>query len=156
AEECQNPQRDLPFGIIASLIICTVLYVGVAIVLLGMMRYTTFISGPAADAPVAYALKFLGAHPFFQAVIVIGALMGMISSILVSMGVIILRRRQPDRRRGFKVPLVPWFPLASIILCGGLMMGLTVITWIRFFAWLIIGLLIYFFYSRKHSEFATR
>jgi APA family basic amino acid/polyamine antiporter len=226
AEECQNPQRDLPFGIIASLIICTVLYVGVAIVLLGMMRYTTFISGPAADAPVAYALKFLGAHPFFQAVIVIGALMGMISSILVfqygqariwyamsrdrllpklfsavhpkfktphwstwiacfavgipaglvdigtaadlanigtlfafvlvSMGVIILRRRQPDRRRGFKVPFVPWFPLASIILCGGLMMGLTVITWIRFFAWLAIGLLIYFFYSRRHSEFATR
>jgi basic amino acid/polyamine antiporter, APA family len=76
--------------------------------------------------------------------------------VLVSMGVIILRRRQPDRRRGFKVPLVPWFPLASIILCGGLMMGLTVITWIRFFAWLIIGLLIYFFYSRKHSEFARR
>jgi APA family basic amino acid/polyamine antiporter len=75
--------------------------------------------------------------------------------VLVSMGVIILRRRQPDRRRGFKVPFVPWFPLASIILCGGLMMGLTVITWIRFFAWLIIGLLIYFFYSRKHSEFAT-
>jgi len=226
AEECQDPQRDLPFGIIASLIICTVLYVGVAIVLLGMMRYTTFISGPAADAPVAYALKFLGAHPFFQAVIVIGALMGMISSILVfqygqariwyamsrdrllpklfsvvhpkfktphwstwiacfavgipaglvdigtaadlanigtlfafvlvSMGVIILRRRQPDRRRGFRVPFVPWFPLISIILCGGLMMGLTVITWIRFVAWLIIGLLIYFFYSRKHSEFATR
>jgi len=76
--------------------------------------------------------------------------------VLVSMGVIILRRRQPDRRRGFRVPFVPWFPLISIILCGGLMMGLTVITWIRFVAWLIIGLLIYFFYSRKHSEFATR
>ena len=83
AEECEKPQRDLPFGIIGSLVICTVLYVGVAVVLLGMMRYTTFVSSPAADAPVAYALRTLGAHPFFQAAIVIGALMGMISSILV-------------------------------------------------------------------------
>jgi APA family basic amino acid/polyamine antiporter len=71
------------------------------------------------------------------------------------MGVIILRRRQPERPRGFRVPLVPWFPLISIILCGGLMMGLTVITWLRFFGWLFIGLLIYFCYSRKRSEFAT-
>ena len=63
--------------------VCTVLYVGVAIVLLGMMKYTNFISGPAADAPVAYALRTLGARPLFQAVIVIGALMGMISSLLV-------------------------------------------------------------------------
>ena len=60
AEECRTPQRDLPFGIIASLVVCTVLYVGVAIVLLGMLKYTTFVSGPAAEAPVAYALKVLG------------------------------------------------------------------------------------------------
>ncbi len=65
AEEARNPQRDLPFGIIASLIVCTLLYVGVAIVLLGMMKYTTFISGDAAEAPVAYALKALGAQPLF-------------------------------------------------------------------------------------------
>ena len=224
AEECGNPQKDLPFGIIASLVVCTILYIGVAIVLLGMMKYTTFASGPAADAPVAYALKVLGAHPFFRSVIVLGALMGMISSILVfqygqariwfamsrdgllpklfsavhpkfktphwstwiacfavgipagvvdigdaadlsnigtlfafvlvSLGVIILRRRQPDRKRGFKVPLVPWFPLISIILCGGLMTGLTVITWIRFVVWLVLGLCIYALYSRHHSEFA--
>lgn len=224
AEECKTPQRDLPFGIIASLIVCTVLYIGVAIVLLGMMRYTTFISGPAADAPVAYALRTLGAHPAYQAVIVIGALMGMISSILVyqyaqariwyamsrdgllpklfsvvhpkfktphwstwiacfavgipaglvdipeaadlsnigtlfafvlvSLGVIFLRRKDPHRPRGFRVPLVPCFPLISVMLCGGLMLGLTVITWLRFVVWLIIGLLIYVFYSRKHSEFA--
>jgi basic amino acid/polyamine antiporter, APA family len=51
---------------------------------------------------------------------------------------------------------VPWFPLAAVVLCGGLMTGLTVITWIRFFVWLAIGLLIYFFYSRKHSEFAGK
>ncbi|MBV9180660.1 MAG: amino acid permease, partial [Acidobacteria bacterium] len=216
---------DLPIGIIGSLVVCTVLYIGVAIVLLGMMKYTTFISGPAADAPVAYALKVLGARPFFQAVIVIGALMGMISSILVyqygqariwyamsrdrllprffsavhpkyktphwstwiacfavgipaglvdipdaadlsnigtlfafvlvSLGVILLRRRQPERPRAFRVPLVPWFPLMAVILCGGLMTGLTVITWVRFVVWLVLGLAIYFLYSRRRSEFAS-
>ena len=83
AEECRTPQRDLPFGIIASLVVCTLLYVGVAVVLLGMLKYTTFVSGEAAEAPVAYALKVLGAHPFYRTVIVVGALMGMISSLLV-------------------------------------------------------------------------
>ena len=223
AEEARNPQRDLPIGIIGSLIICTLLYVGVSIVLLGMMKYTTFVSGDAAQAPVAYALEHLGASRFARSVIVIGALMGMISSllvfqygqariwyamsrdclfprlfsavhkkfktphistwiagfavgipagifaisdaadlsnigtlfafVLVSLGVILLRRKQPDRPRAFRVPLVPWFPLVSIVLCGGLMTGLTVITWIRFVVWLVLGLLIYVFYSRKHSEF---
>jgi APA family basic amino acid/polyamine antiporter len=226
AEECRNPQKDLPFGIISSLVICTILYVGVAIVLLGMMKYTAFVSGRAAEAPVAYALEYLGAHKFFRSVIVVGALTGMISSllvfqygqariwyamsrdgllpklfsavhpkfktphwstwiacfavgipaglvdigdaadlsnigtlfafVLVSLGVIFLRRKQPDRPRAFRVPLVPWFPLISVVLCGGLMTGLTVITWIRFFVWLGLGLLIYFAYSRSHSEFAKQ
>ena len=83
AEEAKNPQRDLPFGIIASLIVCTILYVGVSVVLLGMMKYTTFISGEAADAPVAYALRVLGASRWSRSVIVIGALTGMLSSLLV-------------------------------------------------------------------------
>src|SRR5690242_3372786 len=225
AEECRSPQRDLPFGIIASLVVCTVLYIGVAIVLLGMMKYFTFASGAAAEAPVAYALEHLGAHRLFRSIILIGALMGMISSllvfqygqariwyamsrdgllprlfsavhprfktphwstwiacfavgipaglvdigdaadlsnigtlfafVLVSLGVIFLRRKQPDRQRAFRVPFVPWFPLISIVLCGGLMMGLTVITWIRFVVWLALGLLIYASYSRRHSEFAA-
>ncbi|MGZ4814869.1 MAG: amino acid permease, partial [Terriglobales bacterium] len=73
--------------------------------------------------------------------------------VLVSLGVIFLRRTQPDRPRGFKVPFVPLFPMMAVVLCGGLMTGLTVITWIRFFVWLGLGLLIYFFYSRLHSEF---
>ena len=76
--------------------------------------------------------------------------------VLVSLGVIFLRRTQPDRPRGFRVPLVPLFPLISVVLCGGLMTGLTVITWIRFFVWLAIGLLIYFLWSRRHSEFAAK
>jgi len=226
AEEAKAPQKDIPFGIIVSLLVCTVLYVGVALVLLGMLKYTTFVSGAAAEAPVAYALKELGARPIFRSVIVIGALTGMLSSllvfqygqtriwfamsrdgllprlfskvhvryktphwstwiagfavgipaglvdigdaadlsnigtlfafVLVSLGVIFLRRTQPERPRGFKVPFVPWFPLISVVLCGGLMTGLTVITWIRFFVWLAIGLLIYFLYSRRHSEFAKK
>jgi APA family basic amino acid/polyamine antiporter len=200
--------------------------VGVSVVLLGMMKYTTFVSGPAADAPVAYALQVLGASRWSRSIIVIGALTGMISSLLVfqygqariwyamsrdglfpkffsrihprfktphwstwiagfavgvpagifaisdaadlsnigtlfafalvSLGVIILRRTQPDRPRIFKVPLVPWFPLISIVLCGGLMTGLTVITWVRFIVWLVLGLLIYLFYSRHRSEFAKK
>ena len=224
AEEARNPQRDLPFGIIASLIICTLLYVGVSIVLLGMMKYSTFVTGEAAQAPVAYALQMLGASRWSRSIIVIGALTGMISSllvfqygqariwyamsrdglfpklfsavhprfktphwstwiagfavgipsgimatadaadlsnigtlfafVLVSLGVIILRRTQPERKRVFRVPFVPWFPLISIVLCGGLMTGLTVITWARFVVWLVLGLLIYCFYSRHRSEFA--
>jgi APA family basic amino acid/polyamine antiporter len=74
--------------------------------------------------------------------------------VMVSFGVILLRRSQPDRPRVFRVPFVPLFPLLSILLCGGLMTGLTVITWARFVIWLAIGLVIYFLYSRRHSEFA--
>jgi APA family basic amino acid/polyamine antiporter len=224
AEEAKNPQKDIPFGIIASLVVCTVLYVGVALVLLGMMKYTNFLSGSAAEAPVAYALRTLGASRVWQAVIIIGAMTGMLSSllvfqygqtriwfamsrdgllprlfsavhdtfktphwstwiagfavgipaglvdigdaadlsnigtlfafVLVSLGVIFLRRTQPERPRGFRVPLVPVFPLISVALCFGLMTGLTVITWLRFVVWLVLGLLVYFFYSRHRSEFA--
>jgi APA family basic amino acid/polyamine antiporter len=225
AEEARNPQRDIPFGIIASLIVCTVLYIGVALVLLGMMRYNTFsAAGEASDAPVAYALKQLGANHYFQAAIVIGALMGMISSllvfqygqtriwfamsrdgllpklfsslhprfktphwstwiagaavglpaglvdigeaadlsnigtlfafVLVSLGVIFLRKKDPDRPRAFRVPFVPLFPIISVILCVGLMSGLLVITWLRFFIWMAVGLVIYFSYGNRHSEFA--
>ncbi len=223
AEESRNPQRDIPIGIIASLVVCAILYVGVALVLLGMLPFSTFGSGAGAEAPVAYALRQLGARPVFQSVIVIGALTGMLSSllvfqygqvriwfamsrdgllpkpfsavharfrtphwstwiagaavglpaglidigdaadlsnigtlfafVLVSLGVILLRRNQPDRRRVFRVPFVPWFPLISIALCAGLMTGLTVITWIRFIVWLGIGMAIYAFYGRRHSEF---
>ena len=65
------------------MIVCTLLYVGVSIVLLGMMKYTTFVSGDAAAAPVAYALQVLGASRWTRSVIIVGALTGMISSLLV-------------------------------------------------------------------------
>ena len=226
AEEARNPQRDMPIGIIASLVVCTVLYISVALVLLGMEKYTVFGSNSeAVNAPVAYALRHLGASKVFQSVIIIGALMGMISSllvfqygqtriwfamsrdgllpklfsvvhtkyktphwstwiagaavgipaglfsiseaadlsnigtlfafVLVSLGVLFLRRAQPDRPRGFKVPWVPIFPIISVLLCVALMAGLLVITWARFIGWLVIGLIIYFLYSRRHSEFAA-
>ncbi len=216
AEECRRPQRDLPIGIIATLVICTVLYTSVAVVLTGIADYRTL--GNAA--PVAGALKALG-YENIRRWVSVGALVGMVSSllvfqygqarvwfamsrdgllpaafskvhkvhktphvstwvaglavgipagvwdigtfadlsnigtlfafILVSAGVIVLRRRQPDRLRSFKVPLAPWLPALSIACCLVLMLSLPLETWVRFVVWLLIGLLIYFFFSRKHS-----
>jgi APA family basic amino acid/polyamine antiporter len=71
--------------------------------------------------------------------------------ILVSAGVIVLRKKQPDRPRGFRVPWVPLLPIISIVSCLVLMLSLPLETWIRFFVWLIIGLVIYFGYSRKRA-----
>ncbi len=219
AEECHRPQRDLPFGIIMTLIICTALYCGVALVLTGVANYTTLNNA----APVANALRKLG-YDRIRWMVDVGALMGMLSSLLVfqygqarvwfamsrdrllpaffskvhrthrtphistwvagffvgipagiwdigtfadlsnigtlfafvivSAGVIVLRRTQPERPRGFRVPLVPWLPMISIVFCLILMMGLPLETWLRFFVWLIVGLLIYFTFGKRHSEFA--
>lgn len=219
AEECKRPQRDLPIGIIATLIVCTLLYTLVALVLTGIADYRTL--GNAA--PVANALKAIG-FDNVRRWVSIGALMGMASSllvfqygqarvwfamsrdgllpkafskvhkihqtphistwiagiavgvpagiwdigtfadlanigtlfafVLVSVGVIVLRRRQPDRPRGFRVPLVPWLPLLSIVSCFVLMLSLPLETWVRFVVWLIIGSGIYFAFGRRHSELA--
>ena len=227
AEECKNPQRDVPIGIIATLIICTVLYIGVSIVLTGLVRWDTIMDDAA---PVVNTLKKLYIeHPsamlhWTHLAVLIGALLGMISSllvfqigqarvwfamsrdrllpkafskvhprfrtpavstwvaglvvglpaglldigtlanlsnigtlfafVLVSAGVLILRYKEPNRHRGFRCPGGPVFPVLSIIFCALLMSGLEIMTWLRFFIWLAIGLVIYFFYSRKRSEFA--
>jgi APA family basic amino acid/polyamine antiporter len=71
--------------------------------------------------------------------------------IVVSAGVIVLRRQQPDRPRGFRVPGSPFLPALSIVSCLVLMMALPVETWLRFFVWLVIGFAIYFPFGRKHS-----
>jgi APA family basic amino acid/polyamine antiporter len=217
AEECRNPQRDLPFGIIMTLIICAVLYISVALTLTGIANWKTLNNA----APVAEALKGLGYNGIRQWVSV-GAIVGMVSSLLVfqygqarvwfamsrdgllpaffsrvhkkyrtphvstwlagfavaipagiwdidtfadlsnigtlfafivvSAGVLILRKTQPDRQRSFRVPGCPYFPILSIVFCLVLMMGLPLETWIRFFVWLIIGLVIYYFFGRKHSR----
>ncbi|MGB6392672.1 MAG: amino acid permease [Candidatus Acidiferrales bacterium] len=72
--------------------------------------------------------------------------------ILVSIAVLILRKKQPERARGFRVPWMPWIPLASVLLCFILMASLTVENWIRFFVWLAIGLVFYYFYGHRHSQ----
>jgi APA family basic amino acid/polyamine antiporter len=218
AEETRNPQRDLPIGMMASLIICTVLYVLVAGVLTGMKKYTAFVSDSAA---IATAVEVSG-KPWVQAVISAGALAGMTSVllvfqlgqprifmamardgllpeyfakihpryrtphittiwtgiivgtvamvtdigsladltnigtlfafILVCVGVVALRRAAPERKRPFRVPFVPVFPITGALLCFVLMLSLPVLTWIRFFVWLVIGLTIYFLYSVRHSR----
>jgi len=216
AEETRNPQRDMPKGIIASLIICTLLYVLMGTVLTGIKKYSIYLGDPAAAAtafaskPWAEALVSAGAlagmtsvllvfqlgqprifmamardgllpqyfakiHPRFRTphvttiwtgVVVGGVAMltdiGSLSDltnigtlfafILVCIGVAVLRRTDPTRARPFRVPLVPVFPIMGVILCLALMLSLPVLTWIRFVAWLVIGLVIYFLYSVRHSK----
>jgi APA family basic amino acid/polyamine antiporter len=74
--------------------------------------------------------------------------------VVVSAGVIVLRKKQPDRPRSFRVPFVPLVPILSIVCCVILMMGLPLLTWIRFFVWLAIGLVVYFAYSRHRTATA--
>ena len=74
--------------------------------------------------------------------------------ILVSAGVIVLRRSRPDLERGFTVPGVPWLPVASIIACLWLMLNLTALTWIRFLIWMVLGVGVYWLYGCPHSRFA--
>jgi APA family basic amino acid/polyamine antiporter len=71
--------------------------------------------------------------------------------VLVSAGVIVLRRTRPDLRRGFKAPGVPWLPIASIAACVWLMLNLTALTWVRFAVWLVVGTAIYVGYGVRHS-----
>ncbi len=71
--------------------------------------------------------------------------------VLVSAGVIILRRSRPDLKRGFRVPWVPMLPAASIAACVWLMLNLTALTWIRFLIWMALGVVIYYVYGRSHS-----
>src|SRR5581483_5173868 len=202
AEECGKPQRDLPFGIISTLIICTILYGSVSLVLTGIMHYSKLkTDSPVADAlmgmissllvfqygqaRVWFAMSrdrllpgfFSTVHRVYQtphiSTWIAGFFVGipagiwdidtlaelsnigtLFAFILVSLGVIILRKKQPDRPRSFRVPLVPVVPLLSVGCCLILMMGLPLLTWIRFFVWLIIGLIIYFFFGKKHSALA--
>ncbi|NHD18973.1 amino acid permease [Actinopolyspora sp. BKK1] len=75
---------------------------------------------------------------------------------LVSIGVIVLRRKRPDLPRGFRAPLVPWVPVLAVIACLWLMINLTALTWVRFGIWMLAGVVIYFAYSRSHSVLAQR
>jgi APA family basic amino acid/polyamine antiporter len=74
---------------------------------------------------------------------------------LVAAGVLILRYREPERPRSFRVPGGPIVPIMTILTCLLLMAGLPITNWIRFFSWLVIGLFVYHFYGHKHSTLAT-
>jgi APA family basic amino acid/polyamine antiporter len=220
AEETREPGRDLPRGILGSLAICTVLYVAVSLVVVGMQKYTEL----NVDAPLAGAFSDVGL-PFFSGVISVGALAGLTSVVmilmlgqsrvlfamsrdrllppglakvhpkygtpytitiitgfvvavlaavvpltelanlvnigtlfafvLVSIGVIVLRRTRPDLRRAFRVPLMPVLPIASALACLWLMLNLPGETWWRFGIWMVVGLAIYFLYGRRKSRFNT-
>src|SRR5579875_90289 len=76
--------------------------------------------------------------------------------VLVSAGVIILRRTRPDLPRGFRAPWVPLLPIASVCACLWLMLNLTGVTWIRFGVWMVVGVAIYYGYGRRHSVLANR
>ena len=76
--------------------------------------------------------------------------------VLVSIGVVVLRRTRPDLPRGFRTPLVPLVPILAVLACVWLMLNLSVETWLRFVLWMIIGVVIYFAYSRKNSVLGRR
>lgn len=76
--------------------------------------------------------------------------------ILVSAGVIVLRRTRPDLKRGFTAPLVPLLPILSIAACLWLMLNLTALTWVRFAVWMALGVVIYALYGRRHSVLGRR
>jgi basic amino acid/polyamine antiporter, APA family len=218
AQEAKNPQRDLPIGIIASLLVCTFLYIAVAGVLTGMVHWQDInIEAPVARAfmdrglttashiitlgalagltsvmlvmllgqtRVLYSMANDGLLPkkFFAAVhpkyrtpykntILVGFLAAIVGSItpiddigrmvnigtllafvIVCIAVMVLRRTNPGQSRPFRTPWVPVVPILGILFNGYMMVKLGVVNWIRLIVWLVIGLVIYFTYSRHHSR----
>jgi APA family basic amino acid/polyamine antiporter len=76
--------------------------------------------------------------------------------VLVSAGVVVLRRTRPDLDRGFRAPFVPWLPMLSIAACVWLLLNLTALTWIRFAVWMLIGVVVYRLYGYRHSLLGRR
>ncbi len=221
AEECRDPGRDMPRGIIGSLLICTLLYVAAGLVLTGMIPYAKLVG--VAD-PLAAALSYvnqgwaagllsLGAviamtavllvfqlgqprilmamsrdgllspwfakiHPKYRTphvtTILTGVFVGFFSAIanideivqltnigtlfafvLVCIGILVLRKREPERPRKFRAPWVPLTPVLGILMCLFLMYKLPALTWIRFGLWLAAGLLLYFVYGMRRSRLAA-
>lgn len=220
SEEVKRPQRDMPIGIIASLAICTILYIGVSLVLTGMVPYEKL---NVAD-PVAFALKFVGqdrlagvisvgavagittvllaliyaqvrlsyamsrdgllpkvlgrVHPSYKTPFVNTWITGIIAAFiagfvdlttlahlvnmgtlaafsLISISIIVLRKKYPNLKPSFSVPFVPVLPAISALICIYLSLSLPKITWISFLIWLAIGTIIYFIYAKKHSHLSS-
>lgn len=224
AEETRNPKRDLPIGIIGSLIICTVIYIIVAAVLTGMMPLAAFNQSNKAE-PLTVAMNFhnLGwaagiiafgsviahtavllvlqtgqtriffsiardgllpgsfakVHPRYRTphvnIIITGLFVGLLSAftsidemvdltnvgtlfsfMLVCVGVVILRKIEPERDRGFRVPFAAAVSIAGIGMCAYLVAGLPAVTFLRFVIWLLVGAVIYFSYGFRKSRQRTR
>lgn len=217
AEEARNPQRDVPIGIVASLILCTVLYIAVVAVLTGMVKYdqidvnagvssafkhaglpwaeiiiaTAGVAGITSvllvmmlSAPRVFLAMardglvprtfFADIHPTFKtpwkSTILIGVFVSFLAGLLpidallhltnigtlfafviVCAAVLIMRKTNPDAHRPFRCPFVPAIPILGILTCLILMFSLPAANWWRLFAWLAIGLCIYFFYGQRHS-----
>ena len=218
AEEVKNPQKDLPKGIITSLLICTVLYIIVSAILTGVVPYLNYMN---TAAPVAFALEQIGIN-WGSALVSVGAVFGLTSVLLVmmfgqtriffamsrdgllpevigginkktktpvnstiivgvataliagflpigivseltnigtlaafiivSLGIIALRKKRPDINRPFKCPLVPITPIISALACLGLICQLQTATKIRFVVWFVLGIIVYFIYGIHHSN----
>jgi APA family basic amino acid/polyamine antiporter len=227
AEEVKNPKRDLPIGIIGSLVICTIVYIVVAAVFTGIIPYDALVQTLSTQQaePLTLALQyanierwgdlfvgivafgsviahtavllvfqlgqpriffsmardgllpqgFAKVHPKYRTpyvtTIFTGLAVGVVSMftsidemvdltnigtlfafVLVCLGILILRKREPNRPRGFKTPFVPLIPILGILSCLYLMLGLPWITWLRFGLWLIAGMVIYFLYGYRKSK----
>lgn len=221
AEEVKNPKRNMPIGIIASLAVCTVLYIVVSAILTGIVPYTEL----NVKNPVAFALNYInqdwvagfislgaitgittvllvmmyGQTRLFYAIsrdgllpkvfskvskktqtpmvntwviaIVVATFAGIIplgklaeltnigtlfAFIVVSLGVLVLRKKQPNLKRAFKVPFVPVIPILAVLFCGYLALQLPATTWITFGIWLAVGLIIYFAYGFWNSNLRYR
>jgi len=217
SEEAKHPQKDIPFGIITSLIVCTVLYIAIALILTGIIPWDQL----NVPDPLAVALKYIHAdwaagvlalgavaamtsvllvfqlgqarifmsmardgllppwaaqlHPKYRTphitTIITGVFVALFAALapigvvleltnigtlfafmLVALGIIVLRRKDPDRPRPFRTPWVPFLPIVSIGFCVYLILSLPLLTKLRFVAWLAVGGLIYFLYSVRHSR----
>jgi basic amino acid/polyamine antiporter, APA family len=226
SEEAKNPGKDMPFGIIMSLVICTVLYIALSLVMTGIAPWNTLgtpepmitalaqANGPPALINASRFIVALGAviamgsvllvfqlgqprifmsmardgllppvmakvHPKYRTPYISTILTGLFVAtfaafaniaevvdltnigtlfafVIVSVGVIILRRKEPDRHRPFRVPGVPFTPLISVAACLYLMLQLPSVTWKRFGVWLLVGLVIYFLYGIRHSRLGRK
>jgi len=220
AEEAKNPKRDLPIGIIASLVVCTVLYCAVALVITGMVPTPDIAPSAALANAFAYHGKtwmaiiisagavcglttvvltmLIGStrlifamsrdglfptglarvHHKFRTPYIIGIIVTIVCAlvagftpvgileemvnigtlsafVMVSISVLVLRKKRPDLPRPFRVPFVPVVPILSTAICLYLMLNLAVETWMRFLVWLVIGFVVYFAYSHGHARLQT-
>jgi len=230
AEETKNPSRDLPIGIIASLVICTIFYIVVAAVFTGLIPYNELVRRLATEQaePLTMALQhvapnanwatgivafgsvvahtavllvfqlgqpriffsmardgllppvFAKVHPKFKTphvtTILTGVVVGGFSAVmsidemvdltnigtlfafvLVCVGITILRYKEPNRARPFKVPFGAWLlPMMGAVSCVFLMYYLPPTSWWRFVAWLLIGLSVYLAYGYARSELGRK